>query len=66
LGKEASVDQPNNNGSTPLVIAAGEGHAGVVKILLEKGADKSLRDKWGTALEFAQENGHQEIAALLE
>lgn len=52
---------------TPLMFAAGEGQLAVVKILLERGADPSLKDVDGdTALVFAQRRGHTEVERLLE
>jgi len=36
-------------------------------LLLEKGADVNVKDKDGkTALIYASENGHKEVAALLK
>ena len=40
----ADKEQPNSFGQTPLWIAAYEGHAGVVALLLEAGADKDRVD----------------------
>ncbi|MCE9614881.1 MAG: ankyrin repeat domain-containing protein [Lentisphaerae bacterium] len=37
----------NANGMTPLHVAAGEGRLASVKMLIEKGADSSARDKFG-------------------
>ena len=54
-------------GFTPLMTAAAEGLADVVRILLTAGADPDIKDKDGdTALTFAKQNGHSEVAALLE
>ena len=51
---------------TPLMHAAAEGQLEVVKILLEAGADPSLKDVDGdTAESFATQNGHNEVAGLL-
>ena len=42
------------------------GHLAIVKRLLQKGADPSLRDKYGkTALDLARERGKNEVVALL-
>jgi len=52
---------------TALMFAAAEGHIDVVKILLEYHADPSLKDIDGdTAESFARQNGHEEVADLLE
>ncbi|MDZ7693969.1 MAG: ankyrin repeat domain-containing protein [Balneolaceae bacterium] len=54
-------------GWSPLMYAAAEGNTEVVKILLSHGADPELKDKDGdTAADFAQNNGHTEIAKLLK
>ena len=38
----------------------------MVKVLLEKGADTSIKDNWGdTPLSCAEAKGHGEVAALL-
>jgi ankyrin repeat protein len=49
-----------------LVRAAGEGHARVVKLLLENGADHTLVDDAGcTALLRAAQNGRADCVRLL-
>jgi len=65
-GAEVNV-QGTLEGFTPLMTAAAEGLADVVRILLTAGADPDIKDKDGdTALTFAKQNGHSEVAALLE
>ena len=50
----------------PLGSAAAEGHIEVVRLLLERGADASLKNSQGkTALDYAVEAGHEQIAVLL-
>jgi ankyrin repeat protein len=52
---------------TPLMFAVTKNNAGMVKMLLNKGANKSLKDAYGkTALDYARIFGHTEIVALLE
>ena len=52
--------------STALHLSAGNGHLAVTKLLLEGGADPTLRDKAGrTALDWARERGKSEVVALL-
>ena len=51
---------------TALMKAAQKGRIEVVKLLLERGADKSLVDSFGrTALIIAAENGRHDIAESL-
>ena len=42
LEKGADVESKSNIGQTPLLLAAWNGHKAVVKLLLEKGAEKLL------------------------
>jgi len=51
---------------SPLMHAAAEGNLGVVKILVEFGADLSLMDVDGDDAEsFARQSGHQQVADYL-
>jgi len=51
---------------TALMFAASEGQAEVVRALLGHGSDPSMVDVDGdTALDFAQQNGHVDVAGLL-
>jgi hypothetical protein len=53
-------------GSTPLSFAASRGRMDMVTLLLEVGADPGLRRPDGrTAADFAELNGHHEIASAL-
>ena len=65
LESGAGVNEAMNSGRTPLHAAAYKGHARVVEILLAAGADRSLKDKTGTALDNAQRRGHPAAAKLL-
>lgn len=53
---------------SPLMIAALRGYAEAVKVLLEAGADLSVKHKQSgkTALDYAQEQGHAECIKLLK
>jgi len=55
-----------NHGRSALHGAAINGRLAIVKRLLERGADPTLRDKDGdTALDDARQYGHSEVVALL-
>ncbi len=52
---------------SPLMHAAAEGQLEVVRILLDRGADPALKDMDGeTAALFARNNGHTEVAGLIQ
>ncbi|KAF5336989.1 hypothetical protein D9611_003112 [Ephemerocybe angulata] len=63
---ELDINQTDEYGYTPLHLACDRGHLEVVKLLLEKGADKSLKDPDEfTPLELAEVAGRSDIVALL-
>jgi ankyrin repeat protein len=65
LRQDRSLAQVND-ATTPLHEAAREGHLEVVQILLEAGADRSIRDREGrTAAELAEANGHEAVVETL-
>ena len=68
LENDASVNAVDHDEHfTPLMHAAAEGLLEIVKILLEYGADPSLRDIDGdTAASFALQNGHKDVVNLLK
>ncbi|KAJ3115191.1 enhancer of mRNA decapping [Phlyctochytrium bullatum] len=62
----AASDLPDNEGMTPLMLAALAGHSAMVKILLGKGASKENKNNLGkTPLELAQAAGKDDTAELL-
>ncbi len=63
----ADVNIQNGMGGTALSFAAMFNKVGLVKLLLENGAEKSLKDNQGiTALQQAERQGFQEIIDLLK
>lgn len=68
LDKGAEVNIIDNNERwTALMFAAAEGHLENVKLLLGQGADYKLKDTDGdTAASFAVNNGHSQVAKMIE
>ncbi|MEK6334712.1 MAG: ankyrin repeat domain-containing protein [Acidobacteriota bacterium] len=69
LDKGADVNAKFRYGSTALFKAAERGHTEIVKLLLARGADVTVKDTFygATAMTWALSNGHVEtIRALLE
>ncbi|VDO01522.1 unnamed protein product [Rodentolepis nana] len=67
ISKNANIEARNQGGYTPLMEAAKRGHEGMMKILLDAGADtnaKSLIEK-ETAYEFAQSGKFHDVCVLL-
>ncbi|KFY68452.1 hypothetical protein V496_01074 [Pseudogymnoascus sp. VKM F-4515 (FW-2607)] len=52
------IDAKTKMGSTPLIKAASRGHVSLVRMLLQKGANKYLENLYGTALHCAAEAGY--------
>lgn len=60
------VDAKTSIGITPLMMAATEGHAEAVRLLLKFGADRTLKDDEGlTAKDIATKNGNLALLDLL-
>ena len=60
------IDAKTNIGITPLMMAATEGHAEVVRVLLNFGADCTLQDDEGlTAKDVAIKNRNEDLVPLL-
>jgi ankyrin repeat protein len=66
LDSGADKDKANENGETPLYIAAQEGYVEIVKLLLDAGADKDKADEDDlTPLHIAAALGHSRIVMWL-
>lgn len=66
LDENAYIDAESPNKSTPLMMAAQYGSTQAVKLLLEAGADPTLRNELGlSAVEFAHRGGRPDAAALI-
>lgn len=61
------VDIPDCDRQTPLSAASQQGHARIVDLLFKNGADPNSTTEYGTSpWDFAVDNGHFEVVALLE
>jgi ankyrin repeat protein len=66
LEHHAYIDAESPNKTTPLMMAAYYGTQEAVKLLLDAGADPTLRNDLGmTAVDFAQKGGRKDAAALI-
>lgn len=68
LSKGARADKTNLVGATPLMLASGSGHVGVVRMLLQHVGEQGLATRHyfgGTALHMAAEGGRQEVVKYL-
>ncbi|KAL4861148.1 ankyrin repeat-containing domain protein [Aspergillus spectabilis] len=64
--KADDVNPRDEDRNTALLLAAMEGHEGVVQFLLNQGAnDRHINNCGDTALRLAEENGHENVAKLL-
>ena len=66
LEHHAYIDAESPNRTTPLMMAARYGHSDVVNLLLEEGADASVKNEKGlTAMDFAREGGRPAVAEAI-
>ena len=62
LNKSAYIDAESPNKTTPTMMAARAGHIMTVKLLLDEGADATLKNELGmTAIDFAAKYDYQDI-----
>ncbi len=66
LNEGADVNKKNEQGQTPLHIAARNGSKNVAEVLIERGGEVDAKDNEGrTPLHLASENGHAPVIDLL-
>ena len=62
LDKSAYIDAESPNKTTPVMMAAYSGHILTIKLLLNEGADLTLKNELGmTAIDFAEKAEHKDI-----
>ncbi|OIN93113.1 MAG: hypothetical protein AUJ20_05215 [Comamonadaceae bacterium CG1_02_60_18] len=66
LDHDAYIDAESPNATTPLMMAAGYGTPSAVKLLLEAGADPTLKNMQGlSAFDFAQRANRQDSSEII-
>lgn len=66
LENHAYIDAASPNGSTPLMMAALYGSPSAVKLLLEAGADPTLKNTQGlTAIDFANRDNRKDASEII-
>jgi ankyrin repeat protein len=66
LENHAYIDAESPNGTTPLMMAAHYGTPAAVKLLLEAGADPTMKNQVGmTAISFAEKANRRESAEMI-
>ena len=68
VSKGLPIDECDDYGFTPLLLAAKHGHANIVEFLISKGANIDVKDKYynKTPMIFACENHYDDITDLLK
>ena len=73
FGKDFAIDERDENGRTPLMYSAMWGSPSVMKFLLEKDADKTLKDNSGLSVSelvkyssFPREEDKKQMLKLLK
>ncbi|XP_002737915.1 fibronectin type 3 and ankyrin repeat domains protein 1-like [Saccoglossus kowalevskii] len=63
----ANVNTKDNDGKTPLMIAALNGHLSLVELLIQKGADVHVKNEFGkTAIDFAGSFDRRRVSKFFE
>uniref|UniRef100_A0A8C5WD73 Fibronectin type III and ankyrin repeat domains 1 n=1 Tax=Leptobrachium leishanense TaxID=445787 RepID=A0A8C5WD73_9ANUR len=63
----ANVNAKDSDGKTPLMIATLNNHVGLVRLLVEKGADRSIKNEYGISIiDMAKAFNRQNVADILE
>lgn len=65
LNQPTNINQSNENGFTPLILAAYKGNLEIVEFLLLEGANINYQSEMGTALTAAVFKGNVELSSLL-
>src|SRR5574337_1540702 len=66
LEESAYIDAASPNGTTPLMMAVRYGLADVARLLVEEGADPTLKNELGlTALDFARQADRADMVELV-
>ena len=66
MANKADVNAKDENGNTPLHIAAEKGHENMAELLLANNAEINAKDNNGrTPLAWAENQGHKDVVELL-
>ena len=66
LEEGAYIDAASPNGTTPLMMAVRYGQGDVARLLVEEGADATLKNELGlTALDFARQADRADMVELI-
>jgi ankyrin repeat protein len=67
VAASANLNDQNRHGDTALILASRSGHSEAVKVLVDAGASKAIRNREGVAAaDAARMRGFDGIASLLE